>query len=183
MHKQTGQFKWRQKIGEIKMVQLSRVERVMRADKERDPALKQEYMAFLREKIMLEMQEFQLIVEESIRPIPPPDSRWPMRMFQLGQFQEAIPVFQQVRNDPKFRVTGSLLLGRAFLDAGYAEEAVETLRTVLDEYPAKGDERSRELYYWYGRRLGESRRYPGRHQGVQPGGDDGVQLPRRAGPH
>ncbi|HEX4794113.1 MAG TPA: hypothetical protein VH370_09990 [Humisphaera sp.] len=160
MHKQTGQFKWRQKIGEIKMVQLSRVERVMRADKERDPALKQEYMAFLREKIMLEMQEFQLIVENY-----PTDTtaRFQMasRMFQLGQFQEVIPVFQQVRNDPKFRVQGSVLLGRAFLDAGYGEEAVETLRAVLDEYPAKGDERSRELYYWYGRGLENHGDIPG----------------------
>jgi len=160
MYAQTKQFKWRQKIGEIKMVQLSRVERVMRADKDRDPALKNEYMQFLREKIMLEMQEFQLIVENY-----PTDTtaRFQMasRMFQLGQFQEVIPVFQQVRNDPKYRVQGSVLLGRAFLDAGYAEEAVETLRTVLDEYPSKGDERSRELYYWYGRALENHNDLPG----------------------
>jgi len=75
------------------------------------------------------------------------------RMFLLGQYQEAIPVFQQVRQDPKYRVAGSVLLGRAFLEAGFADEAVETLKVTLDDYPAKGDEKSLDMYYWYGRAL------------------------------
>jgi tetratricopeptide (TPR) repeat protein len=152
MHQKTRQFKWRQKLGEIKMAQLSRLERVMRADMQRDPDMKKEYIQFIREKAQLEMAEYQLIVENY-----PTDTtarfQIAQRMFQLGQFHEAIPVFQQVRNDPKYRIPASLLLGRAFLESGFAEESVETLKAVLDEYPAKGDDRSKEMYYWYGRSL------------------------------
>lgn len=160
MHKKTRQFKWRQKLGEIKMIQLSRMERVLRADAQRDPEMKKEYVQFLREKAGQEMAEYQLIVENY-----PTDTtarfNVAQRMFQLGQYQESIPVFQQVRQDPKYRVNGSVLLGRAFLESGFADEAVETLKTVLDEYPAKGDERSLEMYYWYGRALETMNDVPG----------------------
>ena len=46
-----------------------------------------------------------------------------------------------------------MLLGRSFLNAGYAEEAVDTLRDVIESYAIKGDERSIDMHYWYGRAL------------------------------
>jgi hypothetical protein len=152
MYKTSHQFKWRQKLGEIKIAQLSRMERTMRTDMQRDPEMKKEYAKFIRQKLTEELSEWQLIVENY-----PTDTtarfNVAQRMFLLGQFQEAIPVFQQVRQDPKFRVAGSVLLGRAFLEAGFADEAVETLKTTLDDYPAKGDDKSLDMYYWYGRAL------------------------------
>jgi tetratricopeptide (TPR) repeat protein len=75
------------------------------------------------------------------------------RMFALGQFAEAIPVFQQVRNDPKYRTDAAIALGRSFLEAGFVDESVETLRSVIDEYQTKGDRKSMEMYYWWGRAL------------------------------
>ena len=152
MYHTSHQFKWRQKLGEIKMAQLSRMERTMRADMARDPEMKKEYVQFMRQKLTEELAEYQLILENY-----PTDNtarfHVAQRMFLLGQYQEAIPVFQQVRQDPKYRVAGSVLLGRAFLEAGFADEAVETLKVTLDDYPAKGDEKSLDMYYWYGRAL------------------------------
>ena len=74
-------------------------------------------------------------------------------MFVLGQHGDAIPVFQQVRSDPKYRNDAAILLGRSFLETGFVDEAVETLRAVIDEYPTKGDAKSKEMYYWWGRSL------------------------------
>jgi tetratricopeptide repeat protein len=152
MFKKSHQFKWRQKLGEIKMAQLSRLERTMRADMARDPEMKKEYAQFKRQQLTEELAEWQLILENY-----PTDNtaRYKVaeRMFLLGQYQESIPVFQQVRQDPKYRVAGSVLLGRAFLESGFADEAVETLKVTLDDYPAKGDDKSLEMYYWYGRSL------------------------------
>ena len=110
-------------------------------------------MAFLREKVMLEMQEFQLIVENY-----PTDTtarfEVAQRMFQLGQFQEAIPVFQQVRNDPKYQCPGEPTAGPLRSSTPDSRTKPSTrCATVLDEYPAKGDDRSKEMYYWYGRAL------------------------------
>ena len=44
-------------------------------------------------------------------------------------------------------------LGRAFLDAGFADEAVDTLGSVITDYVNKGDKRSIEMTYLYGRAL------------------------------
>ena len=60
----------------------------------------------------------------------------------LGQFDEAIPVFQQVRQDPKYRTDAAILLGRAFLEAGFVDEAVDTLRGVDRRVLNKGDPKS-----------------------------------------
>jgi len=157
--KKTGQFKWRQRVGEIKMAQLSRQERALRGQLERDkgnPELIQRYKEFRLERAKTEMAEYQLILEHY-----PTDSsarfNVARRMFDLGQHQEAIPVFQHVRSDPKYRVIATVLLGQSFLVAGFVDEAVDTLKSVIDEYPGRGDEKSIGMYYWYGRALEEKK--------------------------
>ena len=161
-YEKTNQFKWRQRIGEIRMAQLNREERTLRAEVDHNKNnpdyqdLLQKLKEFGIEKAKAELEEYQLVLEHY-----PTDSnarfQVAARMFQLGQFQDAIPVFQQVRSDPKFRTPASILLGRAFLSAGFPEEAVETLKVVIDDYPGRGDERSMEMFYWYARALEEKK--------------------------
>lgn len=45
-----------------------------------------------------------------------------------------------VRNDIKYRYPAGVGLGRSFLEAGFVQEAVETLASVINAYPIKGDE-------------------------------------------
>jgi tetratricopeptide (TPR) repeat protein len=154
-HARTGQFRFRQNIGRIRLAQWARMDRSERAEYEKaktDPAARKRYEEFFREKTIEELKEYQLWAENY-----PTDSgiRFDVakRMFLLGQFDEAIPVFQQVRNDPKFRTEAGILLGRAFLDAQFVDEAVDTLSSVIGEYQLKGDARSIDMHYWYGRAL------------------------------
>ena len=164
-YQRSNQFKWRQRIGEIKMAQLSRGERALRAvaDKQKNAPDHAEHVQrlkeFLTDKAKTELEEYRLVLEHY-----PTDSsaryQVAVRTFQLGEYQEAIPVFQQVRSDPKYRVPASILLGQAFLLAGFADEAVDTLKAVIDEYPGRGDERSMELFYWYARSLEEKKDIP-----------------------
>jgi tetratricopeptide (TPR) repeat protein len=154
----TSQFRFRQNIGRIRLAQWSRAERAERAEAEKnktDPAAVKRYHDFLREKATEELAEFQLWLENY-----PTDSniRFDVakRLFILQRWDEAIPVLQQVRNDPKHRTDAGILLGRAFLDAGYVDEAVDTLADVINGYQLKGDPKSIDMYYWYGRAL-ESR--------------------------
>jgi tetratricopeptide (TPR) repeat protein len=151
----TRQFRFRQKIGQIKIAQLARMERSLReqlAKNPNDAELAKSLSDFQRERVEEELNEFKLWAENY-----PTDTRIRFdvasRMFALRQFGEAIPVFQQVRQDPKFRTDAGILLGRSFLEAEFVEEAVETLRSVIEEYVAKGDEKSKGMYYWWGRAL------------------------------
>lgn len=155
MFKSSRQFKWRQKAGEIKIAQLNRMDRSYIADIKQHPddaRKKKEYQEFLAEKTKSELEEFQLTVENY-----PTDTnaRWQMarRMFMLRQFQDVIPVLQQVRIDPKHRSDAGTLLGQAFLEAGFNDEAIDTLKTIIDDHPTKGDDRSKNMVYWYGRAL------------------------------
>jgi tetratricopeptide (TPR) repeat protein len=165
MYQKTRQFKHRQRIGEFKLTQLARQERNLRQQIEKAKGtpnlaeLEQNLKEFRVEKAKSELAEYRLIVENY-----PTDSnaRFEVakRMFMLGDFSESISVFQQVRSDPKHRVDASVLLGRAFLSAGFADESVDTLKAVIDEYPGRGDERSMQMYYWYARSLEEKKETP-----------------------
>jgi TolA-binding protein len=154
-YQRSKQFRWRQKIGQIKIAQYNRMDRSLRDDLRVDPTdadLKQRYVEFSREKAELELGELTLWVENY-----PTDTRYRFemakRLFALSRFDEAIPVFQHVRNDPKYRGEAALYLGRAFLESGYLDEASDTLRGVIEDYQLKGDEKSKDMYYWYGRTL------------------------------
>ncbi len=154
-YKKTSQFRFRLKQGQIKMGQLARMNRSMREAVKANPndaALQKEYLQFTRERIESELAEFQLALENY-----PTDTSFrynvAVRLFELKRFDDAISAFQQLRTDPKFRVQAGTALGRSFLEAGFVGEAVDTLKTVIDEYPGKGDDRSKEMYYWYGRSL------------------------------
>jgi len=157
----TKQFRWRQMRGRILLGQLSRRERDMRQQIQQEPTnvdLKADYQTFLDKKVKTELEELTLWADAY-----PTDStiRYQMaiRLFQTGRFDEAIPVFQHVRNDPKLKVDATIYLGRAFYEAQFLDEAADTLRTVIEEYPIKGDDKSKAVYYAYGLTLEAQQKY------------------------
>jgi tetratricopeptide (TPR) repeat protein len=151
----TKQFRYRLNIGVIVMRQLARTERTLRAQVSANPTdkgLLAEYRQFDKEKNEKELEEFQLASENY-----PTELRYKFesaaRLFRLERYGDAIPVFQDARRDPKFKVDASVALGRAFLEAGFTDEAVDTLKVVIDEYQLRGDAKSIAMTYWYARAL------------------------------
>jgi tetratricopeptide (TPR) repeat protein len=149
----TKQFRFRQKIGMVKLAQIARMERSKRDEVQRspnDPGLRKELGELQRFRAEEELSEFKLWSENY-----PTDQKIKFdvasRMFVLGQFAEAIPAFQQVRQDPKYRTEAAIALGRSFLEAGFVDEASETLRGAIEDYVNKGDAKSKEMYYWWAR--------------------------------
>ena len=127
-YKKTRQFRFRFSIGKVKLAQLSRMERTLKAQLQANPAdeqLRKEVARFAKEKYEEELKEFSLWAENY-----PTDMRFrfevAVRMFLLERYQDSIPVFQQSRNDPKYHDEAAIYLGRAFLEAGYTDEAVDT---------------------------------------------------------
>jgi tetratricopeptide (TPR) repeat protein len=153
--KRTQQFRFRANVGKIRIGQLNRKERALRADLQRNPSdeeLKTEYKAFIREKAETELSEYQLAAEAY-----PTDMTYryhaALRLFQLNRFDEAIPVFQQARQDPKYRGEAAIYLGRSFLESGFVDESIDTLHDAIEAYELKGDAKSKDMHYWYGRAL------------------------------
>jgi tetratricopeptide (TPR) repeat protein len=154
-YKRTKQFRFRQRMGKIQMAQMKRMERSKREEMQKhedNPRLKQEYEHFRQEQLQFEMNEFKEWAEAY-----PTDLQLKFelaaRLFALRQYDEAIPLFQQARNDPKLKNDGTIALGRSFLEAGFVDEAIDTLQVIIEEYPLKGDEKSKLMNYWMGRAL------------------------------
>lgn len=154
-YKETKQYRFKGSINQITLAQLGRQERSLREEMQKNPGdadVAKEYKAFLREKTEQELRIFKETIENY-----PTDTtaRYELgrRMFMLGRFEEAISVFQQVRMDPKYRIQASTLLGRAFLQAQFVDEAVDTLSEAIQGYSVRGDEKSIEIYYYYANAL------------------------------
>jgi tetratricopeptide (TPR) repeat protein len=152
---ETRQYSFRDEVNNIKLLQLSRHERSEREALKTDPdnpELKKQYLQFVREKTE---EELRIFTERSGAYPTLMEAKYEMgkRLFTLGRFDETIALFQEVRNDPKFRVDASVNLGRSFLEAGFTDEAVETFAGVIADYQIKGDTRSKEMTYWYSRSL------------------------------
>ena len=117
-----------------------------------DTAMKEEYRQFFKDKTEEELKEYSLWSENY-----PTDLSYKYevgrRLFMLERFSEAIPVFQTARQDPELHADAGVFLGRAFLEAGFVDEAVDTIRQLIEEYQLKGDTRSKEMYYWFARAL------------------------------
>lgn len=154
-YQRTGQFRWRKSQGEIELAQLARMERGLVMQLRAEPnneQIKQQIQQFRRDRAEAELKEYTLWVENY-----PTETEFKFhrgyRLFALAQYDEAIPVFQEVRSDPKYRTQAQIYLARSFLGAGYVDESADTLRELINTYQLKGDAKSIEMHYYYGRTL------------------------------
>jgi tetratricopeptide (TPR) repeat protein len=152
---QSKQFRFREKSQNILMAQLYRMDRSRRAELAADPKNEtkaKDYLDFRRERAERELE----IYREQMEAYPTDTSKKyyvGVRLFDLGRHDEAIPIFQQSRSDPKFRVESSIALGRSFLDAEFVDEAIDTFKDLIDGYEIKNDAKYTSMLYWYGRSL------------------------------
>jgi hypothetical protein len=72
-------------------------------------------------------------------------------LFNLQQYDEAIPLLQEAQGDPRSRVRCQLMIGRAFFDQGSFSQAADVLGETLQKYETVGDDLSKEMMYWIGR--------------------------------
>jgi len=71
-------------------------------------------------------------------------------LFDVGEYDEAIPLLQAAQADPRSRAHCQLLIGRSFFEKDNWTQATEVLREAIDGYELT-DEFSRQLLYWLAR--------------------------------
>ncbi len=153
--KKTKSFRFRLRLGQLKMAQLKRMQRSLLDQYRKNPAdaeLKKTYIEFVKEKTEEELKEYTLASEAY-----PTDITYKYeiatRLFDLHRYPDAIPLLQHAVQDPKMRTDATIMLGRAFLEAEYLDEAVDTLKNLTEAYQLTGDTKAKEIWYWYGRAL------------------------------
>ena len=157
-YKESKSYRYRFMSEEIKLRQHARMERAMAQQLEENPDdedLKKTVAELAHDRLVTELKHFQGAIKAY-----PTDMRMKFeagrRLFELGRYDEAIPMLQQAQADAKYRDDAVVMLGRAFLEAEFVDEAIDTLRNKIETYQVQGDAKSKEMYYWYGRALQEN---------------------------
>ena len=144
-YRETKDYRWKTMADDIRIKQLSRHGRALKEQGDVD-AIKKHTIDQLR----FEIGSYKERVEKY-----PTDNRmkfeYASRLFRGGRFDDAIPLFQAARADPKSRTQCSLYLGRCFFRKGFHSQAISTLEQGLEEHEFDDDELAKSMLYWLGR--------------------------------
>ncbi|MCH8966610.1 MAG: hypothetical protein IID43_02945 [Planctomycetes bacterium] len=144
-YKRTDDYRWKQLADDIRMKQLGRT--VREAKKAGDAKVAQE--------AQITQLRFDLRVYKERQDRYPTDSRFKfeygVRCFRAGRFDDAIPLFQNARSDPKNRTSCGLYLGRCFYRKGYHSQAIDALEMAIGQYEIPDDDLAKNLHYWLAR--------------------------------
>lgn len=141
--KETGEYRYKARAEDIRIKQYNRKLRGIAAD---DPS---------RKAVELERLRFELGVFKDRMKVYPTDMRlryeYGRRLYEARRFDDAIPILQEARSDPKTRHHCSLFIGLCFYRKNYFSPAINTFREAINNYEMPDDDLGKQLHYWLGR--------------------------------
>lgn len=146
---ETGQYRYKVRMGDIQMKQINRYLRQLRQQITDDPdndTLKEKFEETRRKQLSFELGEF----EQRVKNYPTDMGlRFELgkRLFMAKQFDEAIGAFQQAKADPKHRAQSHVFLGSCYLQKGWFDEAIDTLNQGIEGHQIPDDRLALELRY------------------------------------
>ncbi len=148
-HQDTGQYRFKMQVGDIRMKQFNRAVRELRKKQKAnpdDPQVKEQLRKIAVAQAKYELDEYQ----ERVKNYPTDMGlRYQLgrRQLALGMHDEAIASFQEAQSDPKHRAPALRYLGEAFAKKGWHDEAIDTFRRGIDSHEQSGDRTALELRY------------------------------------
>lgn len=150
---QSQQFRFKQKCGDIRIKQMGRKLRHIKGQLKESPddsSLKARFQEAAKELQKIEIDHYKLCFDNY-----PTDMgikfEYGKRLFQAQNYEEAIPIFQQSRTDPRFRVRSNNYIGQCFFYTEWYPEAVASFTEAFEALENKEDETAKELRYNLGR--------------------------------
>ncbi len=146
---QTGQYRIKVQIGDIRMKRFNRQLRQlgkMTKENPQDETAKKQWRQIAKAKLRFELEEY----SERVQNYPTDLSlRYELgkRLFAYSRHDEAIAAFQQAKADPRYRAACYEYLGRCYIAQEWYEEAIDTLREGIEIYPIKDDKLALDLRY------------------------------------
>ncbi|NOX58796.1 MAG: tetratricopeptide repeat protein [Planctomycetes bacterium] len=150
-YKEADNYRFKQRADDIAIRQMGRKAREAKKSGDTDT-----HKELLRRRLGFELKTYKERVSKY-----PTDLRlkhdYARRLFQSGKFDDAIPLFQQARSEPKARHSCSLFLGRCFFQKNLYSQAASILSDAIDKYELTEDDMAKELNYWLGRAYEEDK--------------------------
>lgn len=147
-YRDTSEYRFRMQAGDIKLLQARRRLRALRdrAEQSGDPADLARAEAGEKEILQAEAAEYRDRCEKY-----PTDLGLQFelgsRLFEIGDFDEAINALQRAQEDARHRAKAQHLIGLCFLRQEWFDEAVASLRLAVDTYEFKDDEQHLAMRY------------------------------------
>ena len=149
LHAETGQYRFKMQVGDVKMRQIRRKlsdAKAAQAARPEDAALKQAFNDLRMERLVFETQEYQERVKNY-----PTDMKHRfelgMRLLEAKKFDDAIQYFQDAQTDPRNRARAMYYLSLCYEHKGWLAEAIDTLGKAITVHPTNEDALALDLRY------------------------------------
>jgi tetratricopeptide (TPR) repeat protein len=152
-YKRTGSFSFKKHSGELAIRAWKRRARDIKKRLDTEPensVLKAAFEQASNKLGIIELEHYKKCVENY-----PTDAGL---KYQLGlcylksaMFDDAIPMFQEARRDPRNNVNALMKIGIAFFMKGWFTDALDVFKEAIDTYEIKDDGIAKELQYNLGR--------------------------------
>lgn len=146
---QTGQYRYKMQIGDVRMKQFNRAFRDLTRRLQANP--NDGELAEQRKRIAAAQARFELEeYGERVKNYPTDMGlRYELgrRQFALRQYDDAIASFQEAQADPKHRSRALRYLGESFFAKQWYDEAIDTFRRGIEEHERSDDKTALELRY------------------------------------
>ncbi len=153
VYAQTQQFKFQQRRNEIAIKQQRRAERQARAQYKKTPGdaeVKKQYKLASQKLLQAELDHYKECVANY-----PTDlnfkNEYGKRLLQVRRFDDAIPMFQEARSDPRYRVSALNSIGQCFYYKEWFPDAIDSFNTALETLDNAEGAAAKELRYNLGR--------------------------------
>ena len=144
-----GQYRWKVRIGDIKMKRFNRRLRELNKVLKKDPndeQTKDQWREIAKQKLRFELEEY----SERVQNYPTDlGLRYELgkRLSAYSRHDEAIAAFQMAKSDPRYRAAAHEYLGRCYMAQEWYEEAVDTLKQGMEAHPIDDDKLGKDLRY------------------------------------
>ena len=148
-YNEQAQFRYKQRSGEIFIKQLTRKVRNLQKQQKQDANNKElaaQRTQAVQNLLITELDHYKLCVENY-----PTDLRmkyeYGKRLMVAGKYDEAIPVLQEARSDPRHRIDALNYIGRCFFYKHWYADAVEIFEQALAQTENRESNVAKELLY------------------------------------
>jgi len=142
-------FSFKEKAGLLRIRQLKRklreAKKRLEGESEEAPADGQiEELTGLLDST--ERQHYRLCVENYPTDLAP-KYQYALRLMKAGEYNEAIPLFQEAQRDPRRKISAMDKIGYCFFMKGWYADAIDVFRRAIETYEIKDDAIAKELRY------------------------------------
>jgi len=152
-YKDKNDFSYKQQAGQIRITQIKRKIRAkheLLEDNPEDGDAKQVLEELVRQLAKVEKEHYRLCVKNY-----PTDLQakyeYGLRLLADENYDEAIPLFQEAKKDPRHRVSATGKIGLCFFNKGWYTDSIDIFTEAIDKHDSKDDNVAKELRYNLGK--------------------------------